>query len=119
MAVRTHKEENGLADDYHHPWSLDEVPRRPWEYEPVPPEPGAALSHFIIQKKNRRVDGETVRSLIEKGRVYEAEGDNRYRFLWTHPTTMETFSLIVELRPEAFDRDGARHYAVTVYKIQR
>jgi hypothetical protein len=117
-AVVTHKEQEGYADDYDHDWPVSSVPRKPAFYEPVPPEHPLGWSHFVDMKKTRGIPGEVVRACIEEGDVFRAEGHNRYRFLWTCPGTRATFSLIIELRAEAFAYDSAKHYAVTVYRME-
>lgn len=120
--VRTHKEFDGYGDGYDHDWSCDQVPRTSTAYQPVPPvgmHPGA-ISHFVTSLKDGRkegVTGEVVAACFREGEIFPAEGDNRYRFLWTAPATLQTFSLIVELRQEAFDRPGPKHYAVTIYRV--
>ncbi|QSG06370.1 hypothetical protein [Halapricum desulfuricans] len=116
--IQTHKEQQKLAEKFEHDWPVTVVPRNPADYEPVPPETPWGWSHFIDMKKKRKIPGSVIRHTIEDGDVFEAEGDNRYRFLWTEPGTFRTFSLIVELRPEAFESDAAKHYAVTVYQME-
>ena len=110
MSVVTHKEWDDYAEDYHHDYPLSAVPRVPSEYHPTP--------YFMRQKKERKIGGEIIRGCIEEGEVYKAEEDNRYRFLWTHPTTLQTYSLIVELHEAAFQQDRAKHDCVTIYRFQ-
>jgi hypothetical protein len=59
-----------------------------------------------------------IRYTIEQGEAFKAEGDNRYRLLWTEPGTLRTFSLIVELRAEAFAYDHAKHYCISIYHVE-
>lgn len=120
--VRTHKEYDNYGEDYTHDWPVAVVPRTPTEYQPVPAvglHPGA-ISHWIQSMKDGKkegVNGAVVRACFLEGDIFPAEGDNRYRFLWTSPTCLQTFSLIVELRQAAFARPGSKHYAVTVYRV--
>jgi len=118
QSVRTHKESQNLAADYSHDWPVSSVPRRAEFYEPVPPETPSGWSHFVDMKKSRHIPDEVIRFTIEQGNVFKAEDDNRYRFLWTEPGTGRTFSLIVELRAEAFAYESANHYCVTIYHME-
>ncbi|OYR58500.1 hypothetical protein [Halorubrum halodurans] len=119
QTIRTHKEIQNYANDYTHDWPTTSVPRKPEFFQPVPPDQLGGWSKFVQMVKERRIPWETVGNIIRNGNVYRAEGRNRYRFLWTDPETLATFSLIVELRAEAFAYDDVRHYAVTVYRVQR
>jgi hypothetical protein len=116
--IQTHKERQNYAADYDHDWPVTSVPRNPEFYQPVPAAHDKGWSHFVDSVKNRNIPWEVVRETIENGEVYEAEGENRYRFLWTCPGTRTTFSLVVELRAEAFAYDDTKHYAVTIYRVQ-
>ena len=118
QAIRTHKENQGLAARYEHEWPVSSVPRNPEFFQPVPASHDKGWSHFIDSVKTRKIPWETVRQTFEHGEIHEAEGDNRYRFLWTCPATYNTFSLIVELRAEAFAYEDSKHYAVTIYKLE-
>jgi hypothetical protein len=118
-AIQTHKEEQNYAKDFEHEWPVTSVPRKPSFYQPVPAEHNKGWSHFIDSVKSRKIPWEVVRETIQSGEVYEAEGDNRYRFLWTCPATHTTFSLIIELRAEAFAYDSYKHYCITIYRVER
>lgn len=117
-AIHTHKEDQQLAAKYTHDWPVTSVPRNPSFYQPVPAEHDKGWSHFIDMVKTRMIPWDIVRETFKSGEIYEAEGDNRYRFLWTCPATRATFSLIVELRAEAFAYPDYKHYAVTVYRVE-
>jgi hypothetical protein len=123
--LKTHKEEQRLWEEYEHDWPVNSVPRAPDFYQPVP-APGksaGAISHFLESFKNlpgnRERKARIVRLCIQNGDVYPAEGENRYRFLWQEPMTRYLFSLIVQLRGIAFAKEECKHYAVTVYKVER
>lgn len=118
MSIQTHKEDQNLADNYDHDWPTTSVPRNPAFFEPVPNDNPWGWSHFVDMKKSRKIPGEIIRQTFENGDVFEAEGENRYRFLWTEPGTARSFSLIVELRAEAFAYDDSKHYAITVYQVE-
>jgi hypothetical protein len=120
----THKEENRLWEDYSHDWPASSVPRNPAFFEPVPPKDERRYrSHFLIKlgklPGDRKRRSRVVRNCIEKGNVFPAEEDNRYRFLWIDPEDSEMYSLIVHLRGIAFAKDRHKHYAVTVYRVER
>ena len=115
----THKEVQGLADDYIHDWPVESVPRNPSFYQPVPATHPKGWSHFIAEKKDRKISGDVVEACIRNGDVFPAEWDNRYRFIWRDPTSLVPYSLIVELRSEAFAYKHEKHYCITVYRIER
>lgn len=122
--AKTHKEENRLWEDYKHDWPVSSVPRNPSFFQPVPPKDEKRFkSHFLVRlgdlPGDRQKRSSIVRSCIEEGNIYPAEEDNRYRFLWTNPDDGELYSLIVHLRGEAFAKDAEKHYAVTVYRVER
>lgn len=117
--IQTHKEVERYADDYEHDWPVTSVPRRPEFFTPVPAEHDKGWSKFVRTVKERKIEWETVDRVIKNGEVHKAEGKNRYRFLWTDPATLATFSLIVELRAEAFAYDDVQHFAVTIYQVER
>lgn len=110
MSVISHKEFDGYSDEYLHDFPLEAVPREPGEYRPT--------DHFMDERRSRRIGGEVIRGCIEEGDLYEAEGDNRYKFHWTHPTTLQTYILVVELSRRAMFHEAAKHAAVTVYRFQ-
>ncbi|QRV15051.1 hypothetical protein JMJ58_19420 [Haloterrigena salifodinae] len=110
MSVMTHKEYDDYSDDYGHEFPLELVPREPGEYRPT--------DHFCTERRSRRIGGDIVRSCIEEGDLYEAEGDNRYKFIWSHPTTLQTYILVVELSRRALFYEEAKHAAVTVFRFQ-
>jgi len=110
MSIQTHKEFDDYADDFRHDFPISAVPRDPAEYLPN--------THFLDMKRDRNIGGDVIRGCIEEGEVHEAEEDNRYRFLWTHPTTLQTYSLIVELQEVAFCDEFEKHECVTVYRFQ-
>ena len=116
--IQTHKEIERYADHYTHDWPVTSVPRAPEFYTPVPARHDKGWSKFVRMVKERKIPWETVGDVFRNGEVYKAEGDNRYRFLWTDPATLATFSLIVELRAEAFAYDDYQHYAVTIYHME-
>lgn len=110
MSVQTHKEHDGYASNYNHNYPLTAVPRSPPAYRPT--------RHFLNMKHNRNIEGDIIRGCIEDGDVHFAEEDNRYKFHWTHPTTLQTFVLVVELFTEAFQNHHRKHDVVTVYRFQ-
>lgn len=116
--TRTHKEEKESAAQYDHDWPTSSVPRNPSFFQPVPADHNKGWSHFIDMVKERNISWDVVGQTIKNGRVFEAEGDNRYRFLWTDPETGTTFSLIIRLRAKAFAYDNADHYCITVYRME-
>lgn len=117
--IQTHKEVERYAEDHDHDWPVTSVPRKPEFFTPVPAEHPDGWSKFVRMLKERKISWETVGNVIRNGEVHKAEGKNRYRFLWTDPATLATFSLIVELRAEAFAYETSQHFAVTIYKVQR
>lgn len=117
-AIHTHKEAANYAAEYSHEWPTTSVPRNPELYQPVPANHDKGWSHFIDSVKTRAIPWDVIQQTFESGEIHEAEGDNRYRFLWTCPGTLATFSLIVELRAEAFAYPDYKHYAVTVYRVE-
>ncbi|SEL18803.1 hypothetical protein [Haloferax larsenii] len=110
MSVVTHKEWDDYAADYSHDFPVTAVPREPGEYRPT--------DHFNQERRSRRISGDIIRGCIEEGEVHQAEGDNRYKFHWTHPTTLQTYILVVELNRRAFLKPRAKHTAVTVFRFQ-
>ena len=119
MSIKTHKEQQNFASGYVHEWPTTSVPRDPSFYEPVPAKHKYGWSPFVDMLKSRKISWDIAGETIRNGEVYEAEDDNHYRFLWTDPTTLLTYSLIVELRPEAFAFKQKKHYAVTIYRVER
>ena len=117
--IQTHKEVERYADDYEHDWPVTSVPRRPEFFTSVPARHDKGWSKFVRTVKERKIEWETVDRVIKNGEVHKAEGKNRYRFLWTDSATLATFSLIVELRAEAFAYDDVQHFAVTIYQVER
>ena len=117
--IRTHKEEQDLGDEFIHDWPVASVPRVPEFFTPVPATHHKGWSHFVDMVKMRNIPWAVVGETIRNGEVYKAEGDNRYRFLWTEPVTSLTFSLIVELRAEAFAYETESHYCITIYRVER
>ena len=123
-AAITHKEQNRLWEDYEHDWPASSVPRNPSFYEPAPSKDERRFKcHFLVRlaklpggRDNR---SRIVRNCIERGNVFPAEEDNRYRFLWSDPEDGELYSLIVHLRGIAFAKEPENHYVVTVYQVDR
>ncbi|NUC72573.1 hypothetical protein HTZ84_09670 [Haloterrigena sp. SYSU A558-1] len=110
MSVITHKEWDDYASVYRHDFPLESVPRKPDQYRPT--------DHFCTERRSRRIGGDVIRGCIEEGDLYEAEGDNRYKFHWQHPTTLQTYILVVELSRRALFYEEAKHAAVTVFQFQ-
>ena len=110
MSVMTHKEWDNYADEYNHDFPLEAVPRVTGEYRPT--------IHFGDERRERRIGGDVIRGCIEEGDLYLGEGDNRYKFHWTHPTTLQTYVLIVELNRMAFLDPICKHDCITVYRFQ-
>ena len=116
--IQTHKEIGGFGADFKHDWPVTSVPKNPEFYQPVPAPHDKGWSHLIDMMKKRKIPWEVVGETIRHGDVHLAEGENRYRFLWTCPNTRATFSAIVELRAEAFAYDDYKHYVITIYRVE-
>jgi hypothetical protein len=110
MSIVTHKEYDDYASEYNHEFPLETVPCQTGEYRPT--------THFTSERKRRRIGGDVIRGCIEEGQLFEAEDHNRYKFIWTHPTTLQTYVLIVELNRRAFFYDQAKHDCITVFRFQ-
>ena len=117
-AIQTHKEQQQYSNKYEHDWEVTSVPRNSSFYLPVPANHKKGWSHFIDSVKSRNIPWEVVRHTIENGEVHKAEGNNRYRFLWTCPNKCTTFCLVVELRAEAFAYNDRKHYCTTIYRVE-
>jgi hypothetical protein len=118
----TYKEENKLWMDYDHDWPAESVPRKPPFFQPAPSKNDMMKPHFLDRLADLPGDKERRSSIVARtikhGEVYPAEDHNRYRFLWNDPRDGRTFSLIVELRAEAFAKEAEKHYAITIYSVE-
>jgi hypothetical protein len=122
MAVKTHKEFDQYATGFKHSYEIGDVPREPAAFTPVPPPTADGFSHFTDRMRDlpgdKSMRSSIVASCITDGDLYKAEGDNRFKFIWTDPVFLRTYILIVELREVAFRYGRSKHFAVTVFRFE-
>jgi hypothetical protein len=105
--VRTHKEQDRHFDGFVHEYDPSEVPRDPTAYK--------LFDHFLEGLQDPEARLEQVPRMLREGRIYPAEGNNRYRFLWTAPD-LRTYALFVELQDSEAGQEGRHEDTCTPWR---